>query len=409
MRMVQNASCAAGIDGFRSVAIVSHVVHYCSGKRLYAYGPYAREIDIWADLFPDVLIAAPCRDEVPPADCLAFTRTNISVLPQKEISGPTVARKLRSLVSLPALLWGLTRAMRRADAIHVRCPGNLGLLGVILAPLFSRRLIAKYAGQWRGYPAEPWTVRLQRALLRSPWWRGPVTVYGRWPRQSAKVVSFFTSALTADQLRRAAAAKGKKMGSPLRTLFVGRLSAAKNVHVLLEALALLKAGGTQAHCAVVGEGPARESLEARSAELGLGDGVEFAGGASLDRVLSYYERCDVLVLASESEGWPKAIAEAMAFGLVCVGSNRGLVPEMLAEGGGVVVEPGDARALADALRRIAAAPEEYDAMRARAAAWGERYSLEALREALRELLVARWNLSPAGALHAGLRTERARP
>ncbi len=56
---------------------------------------------------------------------------------------------------LPPMIWQLIACLRRADAVHVRCPGNLGLLGVLIAPLFSRRLIAKYAGQWTGYPGKP--------------------------------------------------------------------------------------------------------------------------------------------------------------------------------------------------------------------------------------------------------------
>src|SRR5450759_4705273 len=135
----------------QNVIVVSHVVHYCSEGCLFAYGPYAREIDVWADLFPKVVIAAPLRHGSPPADCLAFTRSNISVFPVKETGGQSLKAKLVQVVCLPALIASLCKAMHKADAIHVRCPGNLGLLGVVLAPLFSRRLVAKYAGQWSGY------------------------------------------------------------------------------------------------------------------------------------------------------------------------------------------------------------------------------------------------------------------
>jgi glycosyltransferase involved in cell wall biosynthesis len=384
-----------GLEGLETLVIVSHVRHYQYEAGLYAYGPYSREIDVWADLFPSVVIAAPCRKERPPGDCVKFTRSNITVRPQIEVGGRTLAAKVKSVANVPALAWGLVCAMRCADAVHVRCPGNLGLLGTILAPLFSKCLIAKYAGQWNGYPGEPWTFRLQRRLLRSGWWSGPVTIYGQWPWQPPKVVSFFTSVLTEDQLRRAArAAKSRRVADKLRVLFVGRVSAPKNVHVLLEALALLKSEGIPVQCFVVGEGPERSQLQLRSEKLGLAECVDFTGGTDLDAVLAYYERSDVLVLASESEGWPKAVAEAMAFGLVCVGSNRGLVPEMLADGRGLVVEPGDAAELADILKRIATLPGEYEVMRARAAAWGQNYSLEALREALEQLFATHWRPAP---------------
>jgi glycosyltransferase involved in cell wall biosynthesis len=136
----------------------------------------------------------------------------------------------------------------------------------------------------------------------------------------------------------------------------------------------------------------REALEAQVESLGLGDAVQFTGGVDFERVLASYEESDVLVLASDNEGWPKALAEAMAFGLVCVGSDRGLMPQMLAEGRGIVVAPGDATALASALRRVSGSPEACREMSARAATWAQSYSLEGLREALRELFKTHWNV-----------------
>ncbi|HEY6187676.1 MAG TPA: glycosyltransferase family 4 protein [Pyrinomonadaceae bacterium] len=380
-------------ESISKLLIVSAATHYRHEGRLYAYGPYAREIDIWADLFERVSIAAPCRREQPPGDCLPFARPNIEVLEQRETGGDDLRAKLKQVLALPWLMWGLMRAMRGAEAIHVRCPGNLGLLGILLAPLFSRHLVAKYAGQWTGYPGEPLTVRLQRALLGSRWWRGPVTVYGDWPNQPAHVVPFFTSILTDEQLVRArASAQHKKFGGDPRVLYVGRLYEGKNVEVLIAALAELKHQGITLCCDLVGDGPLRRALEAQVDALGLRDAVRFVGAVDFEQVLEAYEGSDVLVLASENEGWPKALAEAMAFGLVCIGSDRGLMPWMLGEGRGIAVAPGDVKALARALGSVAASEPMRREMSARAAHWAQSYSLEGLREALRKLFAAQWNV-----------------
>jgi glycosyltransferase involved in cell wall biosynthesis len=288
--------------------------------------------------------------------------------------------------------------MSGADAIHVRCPGNLGLLGVVLAPLFSPWVVAKYAGQWDHYRGEPWSYRLQKALLGSWWWRrGVVTVYGRWPGRPSQIIPFFTSMLTAEQFARAGRSVGsRRPGGPLRVLYVGRLSSAKHVDTLLEAVAALPERGIDSCCTVVGDGPERPSLEALVARLGLHDRVTLAGGMAFDRVLDQYERADVLVLASETEGWPKAIAEAMAFGLVCIGSNRGLVPQMLGEGRGLTVAPGDAAALTTTLALVARDPDAAAEMRIRASAWARSHTLEGLRDALAGLLEERWQVSLQG-------------
>ena len=377
-----------------TLLIVSHVRHYQYEGEIYAYGPYAREVDVWADLFPQVQIAAPCRCEAPSSDCLPFRATNISVIAQKETGGESISEKLRQVIALPKLCFDLGRAMRSADAIHVRCPGNLGLLGSVLAPLFSRNLVAKYSNQWSRFPGEPWSWRFQRFLLQSRWWRGPVTVYAREDQARGHVVPFFTSILTADQMTQARRASNRPFASnKLRILYVGRLSRSKNVDTLLLALADLTKQGRAVECTVIGEGPFRSDLEELCASRGLGEIVQFTGGLPFDSVLGYLEKADVLVLVSETEGWPKAIAEAMAFGLICVGTNRGLVPELLADGRGFTVPPGDPEALVGVLRQIADNPRSFAEMRGRAARWGQQFSLELLAESLKQLLSRQWHVS----------------
>lgn len=352
-----------------------------------------REVDLWTDLFPQLVIAAPCRDCLPPSDCLPFSSSNITIAPQLTTGGDTALAKALQVLALPRLVWDLARAMRRADAIHVRCPGNLGLLGILMAPLFSRYLIAKYAGSWRAFPGENWTYRLQRAILRSGWWRGPVTVYGYWPEQPRHVVPFFNSVMTEKHMARAqVAARQKQLGNPLRILYVGRLSREKNVDILLSAIANLLEQGIRLPCRIVGTGPMRQALEARAANLGLEGQVIFTGGVDFEKVLEYYEQSDVLVLVSQSEGWGKAIVEAMAFGLVCIGSENGPVA-LFQEGRGIVIPARDVLALSNALQAIALAPENYRAMSTSAAAWAARYSVEGLEDALRSLIAEYWNIS----------------
>ncbi|MDR4485225.1 MAG: hypothetical protein R3B95_18815 [Nitrospirales bacterium] len=234
--------------------VVTSTPHYKVGEYLYSYGPYTREMDIWADLFINVLIAAPLGSGPPPKDYLSFNKNNISILPHKDAGGDKCRDKLFQILALPINFWNLSVAMSKVDAIHVRCPGNLGLLGVVLAPIFSRYCIAKYAGQWNGYRGEPIAVRIQRYLLGSWWWRkGLVTVYGEWPRQPRQVVPFFTSMMTTEQVRRGAViARNKKLTFPAEILYAGRLVPSKGVDILLRSLKLLFNQGFAFNLTIVG-------------------------------------------------------------------------------------------------------------------------------------------------------------
>ena len=384
-----------------TLVIVSHVIHYEHEGRLYAYGPYAREIDIWADLFPVVAIAAPLRRQVPPQDCVPFGRANIEVIPQLETGGDDLSAKLRQLAALPIHVWKLGSAMARANAIHVRCPGNLGILGAILAPLFSKRIVAKYAGDWSGTQYVARSYRLQRSILSSRWWRhGVVTVYGQWPDQPPQIVPFFTSMMTASQVREAArSGTAKSLTLPMQLIYSGRLVPMKGIDVLLRAMRLVRDRNVAMDLTVLGDGPEGKSLRQLTADLELGDRVRFKGGIPFDQAMAAYDSAHVLVLASNTEGWPKVIPEAMCHGLVCVGSDQGLMPWML-EDRGYTVKPGDAAALADALVAIASDPVRYQALSRNSREWARQYSLEGLREALRGLLSRSWNMELPIAGHA---------
>ena len=134
---------------------------------------------------------------------------------------------------------------------------------------------------------------------------------------------------------------------------VARLRAVKNIRLLLEACALLRDRGHRFRCAVVGEGGEREALTAARSALSLEDIVAMPGAAEQDAVRAWWQRSTIAVLCSRSEGMPVSLMEAAACGVPAVATAVGGVPELVADGvTGLVVPPGDARALADALERL---------------------------------------------------------
>ncbi len=411
----------------REMLVITHCEHAQTVAGLTAYGPFVREMDVWASLCGRLVMAAPASRGPAPGDAVAYASGNVRLVELPNIGLTPRRRLLLAALLLPVCAGRLLRLLWQAEAVHVRCPGNMGLLGVILAPAVfrlkralgrvSRRgaaspvaaappsaadaacaarralpLIAKYAGQWNGYPGEPWTYRLQRRLLRSRWWGAPVTVYGAWPGDPPHVLPFFSTAFSQAQMAVAGnVAAQREFGPQPRLLFAGRLTRQKHVDTILEALAQLRETGVVATLTVLGDGPELGSLQRLATRLDLARQASFAGAVGMADMPSWYGRHDVLVLVSESEGWPKAIAEAMAFGMICVGASRGMVPQMLQDGRGFVVPPGDKAALASCLEGIVRMPAaERAEMSRRAAAWAQRFTLENLREALRGVMSEWW-------------------
>lgn len=128
----------------------------------------------------------------------------------------------------------------------------------------------------------------------------------------------------------------------------------KGVDVLLDALTRLPEEVT---LTVVGDGALRTELSDRSARLGLAPRVTFLGNlpgpAAVREVLA---SSDAFVLASRTEGLPRAMLEAMAAGLPCVGTRVGGIPELLGEE--ALCEPGDPEGLADRLAALVHDPRE---------------------------------------------------
>jgi len=149
-----------------------------------------------------------------------------------------------------------------------------------------------------------------------------------------------------------AAARPADPAVPQTVLTVARLDPQKGLHDLVAAAALVP----EARVMVVGEGPERRALETRIAHLGLGDRVHLLGFRS--DVPDLLAGSDLFVLPSLFEGLPLSILEAMAAGKPVVATAIGGNDEAVVDGAtGLLVPPGDPRALADAIRALLRDPE----------------------------------------------------
>jgi len=134
---------------------------------------------------------------------------------------------------------------------------------------------------------------------------------------------------------------------------VARQVKVKNLGLLLAACAELQRRAVEFRCAMIGDGPLREELKAKRAELGLESIVEMPGAAEQGEVLRWWQSAAVAVLTSDNEGMPVSLMEAAACGVPAAATRVGGVSELVRDGEtGLLAPAGDARGLADALERL---------------------------------------------------------
>src|SRR5207253_5213547 len=147
-------------------------------------------------------------------------------------------------------------------------------------------------------------------------------------------------------------------------LFVGRLVERKGVAHLIEAIARLGGGEAAPRLEIVGDGPERPGLEALARRLGVAQRVVFRGKIPPDELQATYARAAVCVLPSvldtrgDTEGLGVVLLEAMNHGTPVIASRVGGIPDIVEDGvSGLLVPPGDAVALAAAVRRLRDDPD----------------------------------------------------
>ena len=227
-----------------------------------------------------------------------------------------------------------------------------------------------------------WFTRETRKLIRRACASTFVTrsaLQHRYPPDPGTFTTYYSSIVLAD----IAFSKGPRTVSPdkrrFRLVTVGSLAQLyKAPDVLIDAVAACLKEGLDLELEFVGDGKERYGLEKQTLNNGLRQRVRFigeipAGGPVRDEL----DKADLFVLPSRTEGLPRAMIEAMARGLPCIGTTVGGIPEILPSED--MVPPGDSDALARKIMEVILSPKRMEHMSARNFSMAREYHEDVLR------------------------------
>ena len=390
--------------------VITHAPHRCQDSMYFAYPPYVREMDLWLKQVEQAEIIAP-REKV--SKGRPYSTRNIKLVSVPNFNITSLKSIFFTIFAVPVVVIEVFLAMKRADHLHLRCPGNMGLLACLCQVFFpSKPKTAKYAGNWDPQAKQPWTYKLQKWILSNVFLTRniQVLVYGEWPEQSKNVQPFFTASFTEKVVEEV---KNKSFKGTLTLLFVGNLVPGKRplkavqlVQELQQRLGRSREA-PEVRLQIYGDGPEREMLEAYCRNENLMDLVHFKGRRTLEELKEAYQVAHFVILPSESEGWPKAIAEGMFFGCIPIASPVSCIPWMLGSGSRGILLRENQKAgnknedygkdwsvvrgqLSVNLEKICSLlenPEEMQRMSDEAKEWSQEYTLEKFEEAIKGVLL----------------------
>ncbi len=313
--------------------IITHVIHSKKDKLYFAYSPYVNEMNSWIKHFDDVILVAPKENfEINPIHS-SYQHTAINFIEINKFNLLTFSAFINSLFSIPKNCWHIFKAMQKADHIHLRCPGNVGLLACFVQILFpKKKKTTKYAGNWDPNSKQPLSYRIQKWILSNEFLTKnmQVLVYGDWQNQTKNIKSFFTA--TYYEIDKTNVFP-RDFGNAIQFIFVGTLSTGKQPLYALQIIEKLIKNGRNANLSFYGEGIEKDNLQNYIAENNLEKFISLKGNINKEDLKIVYQNSHFLILPSKSEGWPKVIAEAMFWGCLPVATKVSCVPIMLDFGG----------------------------------------------------------------------------
>ena len=344
-----------------------------------------------SELFSSTVLVVPVRPAAAAGENLSGN--HLTLRPLSTLHGVGLRRRLNAVGWLGRNLSRMISEMWRADAVHVAIPGDVGAIGLVVALLLRKPMFVRYCGNWNSQKSRPqrfcrWfmeTFAGGRNVMLATGGAGhdpsPRNPHVRW---------IFATSLQAADLAGSRPRQWNGAGRA-RLIIVCRQERGKGTEHVIGSLPHLTARFPGIGLDVVGDGGALPGLKQLAASLGVAERVKFHGHVRQTDVLSLLKQADLFCMPSVSEGFPKAVLEAMASGLPVVTTPVSVLPMLVGRGAGILLNGEvSGQTVAEAVEDCLSNAARYEAMSETAIATARSYSLESWRDTIGGYLRQAW-------------------
>lgn len=334
------------------LAIISHTEHYkLPDGTIVGWGPTVSEINHLAQDFEEIYHIAFLHPGPPPPSSLTYTSSNIKFVPLKPVGGKGIGAKLKILRNIPKILDTVQKTLKKVDVFQLRTPTGIGVFLIPYLTLFiTKNGWYKYAGNWN-QQKPPLGYALQRWMLKNQ--KRKVTINGSWPKQPKHCLTFENPCLTEDEREEGLhITQHKSFEPPYTFCFVGRLEDAKGAQRIIDAFGTLGNLENIKTIHFIGNGEKMYHYQKQAVALGLP--ASFHGFLERSQVFDIYKKSHFILLPSDSEGFPKVIAEAMNYGCIPIVSDISSIGQYINANNGFLLNPINKEQLEEILRKATA-------------------------------------------------------
>jgi len=370
-------------------AIITHAIHKARNGNIFAYEPYVREMNVWSKYVDEFLIVAPVSSSEITKIESDYTLKDIKLSPVSGFNIISFRNIVKTILVTPSILIKIYQAYKKSDHLHIRCPGNMGLLGVIVQVFFpKKRKTIKYAGNWDPKSKQPRSYRIQKWIISNTFLtkNAKVLVYGEWENQSKNIIPFFTASYSKNEIL---PFQNKTLkSSQIKLLYVGTLAKGKQPILSVKVANELIRKGYDIQLNVYGDGDEMEALRNYIEKNNLHSSIHLHGNQSKEVIKKAYAESHFLIFISKSEGWPKVVAESMFFSCLPISSSVSCIPFMLGDGErGSLISCMKTEIIANEIIHYIKTPDLYIEKLKKASEWSQNYTLEYFEEEIKKLLV----------------------